>query len=1168
MHSLTAPGQLEWLEPRLLMAVDVSPQPILQLFEASYDTVIDRTVDLWNAGYGFAWLPPPGRADLSDFSVGYDVYDRFDLGSADRHTLYGSETGLREVANRFHRAGIDLHIDAIINHNGFSDQGTPGFLEAGGYPGFLLQDPDGGSDPFGVPGTDGDFNSAFDFGDIRGRLAGLIDIDHGHNFRFIRNPVPGFGVDPGNHGGNLPTGVTPDGAGRLANIPDEANRAFYPDRDLDPITVFDPVTGEGGIEIFPFNLDDPLAGDPVGENATGLLMRYLQYMVQVIGVDGFRIDAAKHVEGFTFDFLDRAVYRANPRLNLDGSTNHVFSYSEVFDGNRGFLQTFIKKNIDPNDIGRIGGNRDVLDFAQYFALRDNLTGNGLANDWRDVVNAGMDVFDDGLHNGSAGVMFVQSHDEFPPHLGNVAHAYMLMMPGNAVVYLNGKEFGDNRDFPKDGRGDALGGVFGDTIANLVEIRNTHGRGNFAERFIEKELYAFERVSSAITLLSNRLDDGFDSRTLQNVGFAPGTHLVELTGNAANPNIDPFNDIPEVITVNGDNTVNVRFMRNTAPNGNNHNSGYLVYGLGTPQSPAGLELIGVDSILQGGNPGPNGFENGTTRLADLHVIKDDSFTARLQTVEVNHLGSIRDIFADGDNALIRLDAGVDLNGNGFVDFVTPGSPQEGFEFFGDKANPLIGPGGINGPRGDGEFIQTIDTTQLSEGVHFLEARAFRHRTDGGPAVYSPFKKALYIDRLPPESQIAEARRVNNPLDGDFDFFIDSVDFTADNVHVFANLPASMSDQDVLNLAFSGQGLADQVDVNRFKTFIGGVPNGNNVLTVVTFEATGTSNVQRIAGQSLEGRGAGLGDLDHDGFFEVEDINILGNVFNSNDTQFNASADVDGDGRVTQNDLNLMGDILRNNNVGQDVLDAIEDLVGRPIVEAVIINGGDPQRSVVTSVAVQFSQDVSVLVGAMQPFNLTLGQLITKDNIDVEYDANTRTATFTFPGLEGGSLTDGNFELRLGASEIANLAGIQLDGDDDGQSGGDHLSDTFRLFGDGDGDRDVDNGDLFFFRSTLFEPNDDPAFDTRFDHDQDNDVDNADLFEFRSNLFTQLPPPQPPAPLQQLQSAPTTQPLLAGPDLLAALAESEHNLVETDEASATPWLDGVDLDALWEAGLTPS
>ena len=61
-----------------------------------------------------------------------------------------------------------------------------------------------------------------------------------------------------------------------------------------------------------------MAGDPVEENATGYLMRNAQWLVQVVGVDGLRIDAAKHVQGFVLDFLDRAVYRQNPRPLLDG----------------------------------------------------------------------------------------------------------------------------------------------------------------------------------------------------------------------------------------------------------------------------------------------------------------------------------------------------------------------------------------------------------------------------------------------------------------------------------------------------------------------------------------------------------------------------------------------------------------------------------------------------------------------------------------------------------------------------------------------------------------------------------------------------------------------------------------------------------------------------------
>src|SRR5690606_28218493 len=101
------------------------------------------------------------------------------------------------------------------------------------------------------------------------------------------------------------------------------------------------------------------------------------------------------------------------------------------------------------------------------------------------------------------------------------------------------------NFPQDGRGDALGGMFGDRITRLLSIRNSHGRGNYVERMAEKELFAFERQGSAVILLSNRLDSGFDSRTLD-VSFQPGTFLIELTGNASDPAVDPTDDLPALV----------------------------------------------------------------------------------------------------------------------------------------------------------------------------------------------------------------------------------------------------------------------------------------------------------------------------------------------------------------------------------------------------------------------------------------------------------------------------------------------------------------------------------------------------------------------------------------------------------------------------------------------
>ncbi len=900
---------LEQLESRRLLAA-VSPPAFLQWFDSSFDTVEQRTPDIFQAGYGAVWLPPPGRADSGEQSVGYDAYDRFDLGSPDHETLYGTETGLKSVANAFERAGVALQIDAILNHSGFSDQGTTGFVDSGGYPGLAIT----------LPGViDGDFHSGFDTGVLNGRLSGLVDIDHTTNHQMIRQPVDPADVS------NIPPGTTADPSGRLANVPDPANSRFYPDQDGDAMFLFDPVTNESNIPVYSFDAACSSCGDATAENAMGYLMRYMQWMVQIVGVDGFRIDAAQHFEGFVMDYVDRALYRSNPRPLLDGSTDHVFSYSEVFTGDKNTLMSYVKKNIDPSDPGRIGGNRDSLDFSAFFTMRDNLSSMGTANAWQNIRDSLLDVHDDGLHNGSAGVLFVRSHDEFgPAALDNLGHAFALMHPGNAVVYMNGKEFGDGRDFPKSGRGDALGGVYGDTISNLVSIRNSHGRGDMLERWIDNQgIYIFERDSSAVVGLSNRGDSGFDERTV-NVNFAPGTHLIELTGNASDPAIDPNDDVPEVLTVSAGGTITMRVPRNLNANNEFHGKGYVIYGLPAPQASSGIELTGIDSILPGSVPSATDYENGRTRLSDLQVVTGDSIQVKLQTEEVNLLGlsSLRDVFADGDNALLRLDGGIDLNGSGSVDFVTPGEVTYGFEQFVEKSSPLVGAGGLGGTAGDGEFLQTIDTSVLAEGTHFLEIRAFRHRTDGGPAIFRDFKESIYVDRLPPESEVYSFEPYVSGVNEDRDLVVRSVDQTADNTHVFLNLAAGLADAEILQMV-AAENQARQRDRDQFVYGFSNVPHGNNVATIVSYEPTGNVNVQRVPGLFTSTIiGAGLGDLDFDGDVDLNDTQEFETVFLSENSLFNPSADFNADGQIDYADLDLFSIQQVSAGADQAILDAIE------------------------------------------------------------------------------------------------------------------------------------------------------------------------------------------------------------------------------------------------------
>jgi alpha-amylase len=894
---------LEQLEQRLVL--DVSAPVILQADEASYATLESRVPDLFAAGYGQLLTPPPGRADSGNQSVGYDVYNRFDLGGPGNPTLYGTATGLKALVAAVHQMGGTYYSDLVWNHDGFSNLGTPGFAAAGGYPGFALTlNPQNNSQ--GYNDIDGDFHSAFDTSTTGMRLAGLIDIAQEKNYQFIRNPV-----DP-NNPLNLPAGTTP-AFGRLANVPDPANAQFYPDQSLPPISVYDPTTGEQNIKIYPFNLADPSHGTPVPENALGYLMRYTQWMVQVIGVDGFRLDAAKNMPPWVLNYYDRAVYRSSFRTLLNGSQEPIFGFGEVFDGDKNLIQQYIRKDINPSDPGTIGGNRDALDFPLYFALQHNLSSNGYQNDWNNVLGASLDS----QNHGSEGVSFVSSADSPPPYLDNVAYAYTLTRPGNAIVYFNAHEFGPNRSFPRDGRGDALGGLYGDTITKLVNIRDTHPEGNFDVRDLEKDVLIYERDDSLLVGLNNRLDSGYDSRTVH-TDFPPGTYLVELTGNATDPNVDPDGAIPPLLQVDANGNVNLRVPRNRNDNGVETDKGYVIY---APASPQGnLTITNVDHVIPGQTP--TAATNGTARLSSIDVVTGNTFQIQLDTTNVNLLGNpqFHDQDANGDNALFKIDGGVDATGQGFVS-TDPNSVAYGFQQFTTVHDP-----GYFSTDGNGEYVQTIDTSQLGNGYHSIDVRAFRHRNPGEPPIFTDFTMTIYVDRSPTVSTVVSFDPTVPGVNENRTLTVRSTDLRANDVHVFFDLPAGLSDAQVLSLVGSGS-QANQIDRDLWTKDDTGVTSGNHVATVVSYQIDGSANVQRFPGLFTSTiYGAGLGDLNFDGTIDAADVNLFGQVLASDNQQFNPAADLNGDGVIDNTDLLLLDQRLEQGGASPATFAAYDQLLG--------------------------------------------------------------------------------------------------------------------------------------------------------------------------------------------------------------------------------------------------
>ena len=182
-------------------------------------------------------------------------------------------------------------------------------------------------------------------------------------------------------------------------------------------------------------------------------------------------------------------------------------------------------------------------------------------------------------------------------------------------------------------------------------------------------------------------------------------------------------------------------------------------------------------------------------------------------------------------------------------------------------------------------------------------------------------------------------------------------------------------------------------------------------------------------------------------------------------------------------------------------AVFDAVS-PTVVANVVNDGDPQRSVITSLAFQFSEDVSASIDVT---DLTLYNDTTETSVDLSglgpgdlsYDPVTDTAVWDLSDL---ALADGNYTATLAAAAVTDPSGNPLDGDGDGTGGDDHEFQFFRLGSDFDGDRDVDRDDLAVFLGAFETP--EPGAP---DIDRDGDCDRDGLAIYLGAFGNQLDPP---------------------------------------------------------------
>lgn len=192
--------------------------------------------------------------------------------------------------------------------------------------------------------------------------------------------------------------------------------------------------------------------------------KWIRWFDKQTGVDGYRIDAVKHMKP---EFTEGLLYQVQ-----EGMGQQKFAVGEYYDGN-------------PNTLGWwVDANRrrsSVFDFGLFFNLLSMAHGNGYF-DMRGLRSRFMDD--------RKSVTFVNSHDTFRRanglHLYNrshLAYAFILSAPGYPCVYWQDlyDDNGNVREF----------------MVNLMWIHHMMAKGAGIERWADEDLYVMEREGNLL-----------------------------------------------------------------------------------------------------------------------------------------------------------------------------------------------------------------------------------------------------------------------------------------------------------------------------------------------------------------------------------------------------------------------------------------------------------------------------------------------------------------------------------------------------------------------------------------------------------------------------------------------------------------------------------------------
>jgi hypothetical protein len=646
------------------VCVSTAPaEVILQYFNTSYQELALKLPELAEAGYEAIWLPPPTKAS-GGLSTGYDCWDPFDLGSKDQsgsvQTKYGTDGELRSLIAAAHRFGIRVYVDNIMNHRAFSVPGYDAGSPIDTYPGMVPED-------FHLRTTEEGFYRKWD------NVADWSDTWQVQNRNFsdlidIAQEVPdngNFGQTEGDHVPKI----------KLVRHPNNPEYYCYMPGAGDGVYV-----GFDSTNITWDVLNDSANAWFYEEDVNAYLIRAVRWLVHHTRIDGLRLDAVKHVPAYFFG-EQWAGDKAGNGNGYCGQAQVQFNLTRVFDDWNDHRDTVF----DPE---ASFGRNDLMMFGEHL---------GSPPPVGDYIASGMRLVDSELHgflNGNLGqswgtvaglqseggegfawdhgVTYVKSHDDDYSTRPELQFALTLTRRGLPCVYTDGnyqsETLGESGGaFPRHANINFLGQWGDDRIPNLVYIHNHFARSWQWGRWGDQDVVAYDRIDKRE---NGGMSDG-DGTVLffvMNDDYANGQYREISTSFPAGSWLWQYSTAGGgfYYQVSWDQKIKV-----ITPPG-----GYFAFSWRSPEDSDLWSGAGGNSITiqeNGSDAGWISYEredgpDGDPGFNPYGVVDEDptDFAYTYYVPRITNPTNVRfAVRTDGSakNVLLKLDGGVDINGNG-------------------------------------------------------------------------------------------------------------------------------------------------------------------------------------------------------------------------------------------------------------------------------------------------------------------------------------------------------------------------------------------------------------------------------------------------------------------------------------------------------------------------